>query len=152
MSSDRFSCELTPHELLRKCLIAGGLAAGLSGVVLILMMPLGGGWRLALCLLWIASSSLELRSQWRGMRRIDRIRIHPGGRVEGAGRDGEWQSLEVLRGSMVLERCAWLRLRFGDGLYYGEWLWRDGTRAGDWHRLQLVWRQRAALFGRPRVS
>ncbi len=152
MSSDEFFCELTTHSFLRNCLMAGGIAAGLAGILLILLMPLSGGWRLALCLLWLASSSLELRAQWAGTRRIDRIRIHSGGRVEGIGQDGDWQSLEVLSGSMVLERCAWLRLRYGDGLHYGEWLWRNGTPAGDWRRLQLVWRQRAALFGRSRVS
>lgn len=132
--------------------MAGGIAAGLAGTLLILLMPLTGGWRLVMCLLWMASSSLELHAQWRGMRRIDRIRIHSGGRVEGLGPGGDWQSLEVLSGSMVLERCAWLRLRFADGLQYGEWLWCDATQAGDWRRLQLVWRQRAALFGRSRVS
>ncbi|HEX7718459.1 MAG TPA: hypothetical protein VF389_01535 [Woeseiaceae bacterium] len=152
MSSDRFFCELTTRNFLRKGLMAGGIAAGLAGTLLIFLMPLSGGWRLVLCLLWVASSSLELRAQWDGMTRIDRIRIHSGGRVEGAGQDGAWQSLEVLSGSMVLGRCAWLRLCFADGRHYGEWLWRDGTRAGDWRRLQLVWRQRAALFGRSRVS
>jgi hypothetical protein len=51
---------------------------------------------------------------------------------------------------MLLDGIGWLRLRFADGRRYGEFVSRHAAGSSDWRRLQLIWRQRAALFGRSR--
>lgn len=150
MSSDRFVCELRPCNRHRRALIAGGVLALCAGIVLIVLMPLVPGWRGVLCILWVATSALELREHRLGTARIERICIHADGRVTGAGRDGAEQPLQVLPGSMLLDGIGWLRLRFADGRRYGEFVSRHAAGSSDWRRLQLIWRQRAALFGRSR--
>lgn len=89
---------------------------------------------------------MELRRLFRGMSRIERIRVDANGALFASRSDAAWQSLELLQGSFVLSRMAWFRVRFSDGLEYGELLSGDACD-DEWRRLQRVWRQRAAAFG-----
>lgn len=148
MSSARYACDLSTDRRLRRSLLAGGALAWLGGCLLLLALPLPLPLGAALGGLWSASSWLELSALLHGMQRIDRIRITAAGDVWGIGADGERQALEVLPGSVVLGRGAWLRLRFPDGRCTGEWLLPQRSESEAWRMLQLAWRQRGASFGR----
>jgi hypothetical protein len=123
----------------------------LAGGLLITVMPLALTVRILFAALWLGSGLLELRSMALGMARLEAIRIAPDGRVCGLS-EGGIEPLELLPGSVVLARVAWLRIRFADGLRYGELLTGNPRRCRNWRCLQLVWRQRSSVFGRPEGS
>jgi hypothetical protein len=128
-------------------LLAVSAGAGLLGTLLILGLPLRPGLKVSLVCLWLLRSLFELRSQVRGAARLDRIRISATGSLEGLTTSGAAQSLTLLSGSVLLSRVAWLRLKFDDGLRYGELLVGNPRRDEQWRRLQLIWRQHSAPFG-----
>lgn len=152
MSSTKFACDLEVSRHLRRLLIAGAVLAWLAGGLLVVALPVPAVFRAALVLLYSASCGLELRDLRRGMVRIVRIRITSAGRIEGSTPDGERVPLELLSGSIVLSRGAWLRLRFPDGTVSGEWLVPACNEREQWRMLQLIWRQCAGSLGRPRRS
>ena len=149
MSSTKFVCDLPVSRRLRSFLVTGAVIAWLAGSLLVAALPVTAVLRAMLGLLFTASCWLELRSQCRGMARIDRIRIRPRGPLEGRTTDGERLPLELLPGSVVLDRGAWLRLRFPDGTVGGEWLAPAGGEREHWRMLQLLWRQSGGRLGRP---
>jgi hypothetical protein len=148
MSSGRYECDLCVDRRLRRVLVAGGLLAWLGGCLLLLALPVPLPFEAMIGALWSASSWLELAALARGMGRIDRIRITPAGEVRAIAPDGGRQAVEVLPGSVVLERGAWLRLRFPDGCEAREWLSPRAAETEAWRLLQLAWRQRGGSFGR----
>lgn len=75
--------------------------------------------------------------------------MEPSGRVTGVGCGGARQPLELMSGSVVLPRLAWLRVRFPDGLEYGELFFRNGRQDEEWRRLQRVWKHGVQAFGGP---
>lgn len=129
-------------------------AAGstLLGAVLIAGLPVLPGLKLLVAGLWLVQSLLEIAGQLRGMSRIDRIRMTSAGSIEGLSGNGTKEPLTLLSGSVVLSSVAWLRLEFGDGLQYGELLAGNSRLDEQWRRLQLIWRQQPAVFGRPQRS
>jgi len=150
MSSTVFSIELKPRESLRVLLMCCGVAAAAAGMVLIVTLPLNGWSRALLAVLWGWQALRELRMQRHGMAQVAGIRLDSGGAVRGLDGDGEWRSLELRSGSIVLSSFAWLRLRLPDGSHYGELLAGDTQSSRNWHGLQLIWRQsRGAFGGRP---
>ena len=151
VSSTRFETELGPQRHLRNSLLLCSASATLAGVLLIATLPLLPQIEALFGLLWLWRGALEFRHQRCGMRRLERIRLNPGSLQALAG-SGEPQALELLPGSVVLSRIAWLRLRFEDGLEYGELLSGDARSEEDWRRLQLIWRQQGPVFGRSRGS
>ncbi len=151
MSSARFEAELDPDKRVRRALACFACAATLAGALLIAIMPLALPVRVLFGGLWLASGSLELRAMMLGTARLERIRISADGRVYGLF-EGGVEPLELLPGSVVLARVAWLRIRFADGLRYGELLTGNPRRCRDWRCLQLAWRQRSSVFGRPEGS
>ena len=152
MSSAGFEAGLVPMRTCRRFLVLLSAGATLAGVLLILDMPLLPGPKGLFAALWLGAGLAEARAQCRGMRRISRFRISADGSLEGQAPDGGIEALQLMSGSVVLARMAWLRVRFSDGTAYGELLTGDGRVNDDWHRLQLVWRQRASAFGGPRGS
>ncbi len=151
MSSARFEAELIPDERLRRALAGFAWAAMLTGGLLIALLPVVLPVRLVLAASWFTAGLLEVRAMALGMARVERIRITFDGRVSGLA-EGAVEPLQVLPGSVVLARLAWLRIRFADGLSYGELLAGDPRTSPAWRRLQLVWRQRSSVFGRPEGS
>jgi hypothetical protein len=113
-------------------------------------MPLLPHFKLAFACLWVCSGLLEIGGQLKGTARVCRICMDSDGGLRSRSRDGGSEPLQLLSGSVVLARVAWLRVRFGDGLKYGELLTGNARTSRDWHCLQLIWRQRASIFGRPR--
>lgn len=152
MSSGKFVCDLRTDSRLRSYLLFGGIVAWASGLLLLLTMPLPLALRLSLCVIWTVSSAVEWHHQRRGMARIGRIRICADGRVDGVAPGGARQPLTILPGSVVLERTAWLRLRFADGSRSGEWLRQRRGEAEQWRVLRVIWRQRSGYLGRSQGS
>ncbi|MEX2122528.1 MAG: hypothetical protein WD795_01455 [Woeseia sp.] len=152
MSSAGFETELAPRRPLRRFVVALSAGATLAGAFLILDLPLLPGPKAAFAALWLCAGLLEFRAQCRGMCRISRIRVDSEGRLRGQTPEGEVEPLQLLTGSVVLRRVAWLRLRFADGAEYGELLTGNARLDEQWRRLQLIWRQRASVFGGPRGS
>ena len=120
----------------------------MTGIVLILFMPLPPGWRTLFAFAWVAESLRELRGLVRGARRLRLIRLDADGNIAGLGPDGRFEVLTLLSGSMVLSRLGWLRVRFPDGSHYGELLRGDPARDLEWQHLQLIWRHGRRAFGR----
>lgn len=147
MSSAAYEAGLVPARHLRTALLAAAGGALLAGIVLVVCMPAAPLLKAGLCLLWVLSCGGEVSSFRRGMSRIDRIGIRDDGSVLGYGPDGARHVLRLLPGSVVLERVAWLRLGFGDGLAYGELVTGDAAESEAWRRLLVIWRQRGT-FGR----
>jgi hypothetical protein len=152
LSSRGFETVLAPVARLRKLLLAFSAGALLAGTALVLRLPLRMELKLVVVCLWLVCCLLEMRSQLRGMSRIDRIRMYATGSLEGLSRNGRVEPLKLLSGSVVLSRVAWLRLELDDGLRYGELLAGNPRRDEQWRRLQLIWRQQAGVFGGPKGS
>lgn len=150
MSSAGFETELLPSERARLglLLLAGGATS--VGTMLILAMPTLPALKLVLAVVWIFSGVAELGCLRKGMSRIDRIRIRADGRVDGIGRNERQYAISLLPGSVVLDRVAWLRLHFADGLRYGELVTRKAGESEQWRRLLVIWRQQAVVGRLPR--
>ena len=52
MSSSAYFAEIRPDSLLRGVVLASGAGLALSGVFLILLLPVHAGWQALLCLGW----------------------------------------------------------------------------------------------------
>jgi hypothetical protein len=52
----------------------------------------------------------------------------------------EWVSGELLSGSIVHRRFAWIRVRSNCGLLITEFLRGDARASPEWRRLQVIWR------------
>ena len=124
----------------------------LTGIGLILFMPLATRWRFLLIVAWVGESCRELRALVRGAARVRRIRLDAEGNVSGQKPDGRNEVLTLLTGSIVLSRVAWLRVRFPDGGRYAELVWGDPARDLEWQRLQLIWRHNRTAFGQQDIS
>jgi len=120
----------------------------MSGLLLILLMPLAPVWRLLLAAAWAGESVRELRALSCGAAKLQRLRLDADGNIEGLGPDGSVEVLSLLSGSIVLSRIGWLRVRFPDGKRYAELVRGDPARDLAWQRLQLIWRHRRMAFGR----
>ena len=124
----------------------------LTGIGLILFMPLATRWRFLLIVAWVGESCRELRALVRGAARLRSIRLDSEGHVSGRNKEGRNEVLTLLTGSIVLSRVAWLRVRFPDGGRYAELVWGDPARDLEWQRLQLIWRHNRTAFGQQDVS
>jgi len=152
LSSAKFETVLVPASRVRNTLLGASAACTATGALLILGLPLRPVVKLTMLGLWLYRGSCELRNRLRGMSRLDRIRIEPSGRVTADRGTGAREPLVLLSGSVVLTRMAWLRVRFPDGLQYGEMLLGNAGRDEQWRRLQLIWRQGMPAFGGPQGS
>ncbi|HET6628941.1 MAG TPA: hypothetical protein VFG91_04130 [Woeseiaceae bacterium] len=146
MSSTVYEAELAPDDRIRAGLLAFACAATLTGLLLICLLPAIAALKLALVSLWLLAGVAEIAAFRRGMARIYRIRIRSDGRLLAVDRAGALSPLTLLPGSVVLERLAWLRVKFEDGLRCGELLAGSAAENEQWRRLLVIWRQRR-LFG-----
>jgi hypothetical protein len=128
--------------------LLSGCLATTAGISIILMLPFSRVLQILLALLWGLENLRELGRFRKGAARLWGMRLDAGGQIEGIGPDGSVEPLKLLSGSKVLERLAWLRVQFPDGLKHGELFLGDPARDDEWHRLQLIWRHRRGAFGR----
>lgn len=149
MSSSKFYCELVPDRRWRRLPQLCGLLAALAGLGIVTQLPLPSAARLLAAAAWLSLSLHEVLRHAATQALVRRIRLTADGRVSAKMPDGRWLALELLPGSLVTSRTAWLRLRLGDGRDYGEFLRGRARRDRQWHRLQLIWQLGRRSFGRP---
>lgn len=147
MSSSAFYCQLIPSPQQRRMPLLSGCLAALCGSTMLLHMPLNPALRALLAVAWMTYSGLQIARQAQTAAGVRRLRLDSDGELHGRTPGGEWIALRLLPGSVVWRRHAWLRLRTPRGRDYGEYLTGRADVAGEWHRLQLIWRQRSAAFG-----
>lgn len=152
MSSGAFSIELQPSNALRGMLVVCAIVSTVTGVVLILLLPIDGGLRSVLAIAWSCAGARDVRARLAGAGQLNRIRLTATGEVHALDVDANWRRVTILPGSLVTGRFAWLRLRLADGSSYAELLTGDARQSRDWHGLQLVWRLRREVFGGQRLS
>ncbi len=146
MSSKRFVADLKPDPLLRKIVMLGACAAILIGLVLLIRLPLSVPIRLLLIAFWLFTGIRQLGRQSRGVRRAKTIRLQEGEAIV-IDRQGRQSPVQIMSGSVVGPRLAWLRLKYPDGLIYGEFLRGNAAVSEYWRHLQILWRQGPASFG-----
>lgn len=83
----------------------------------------------------------------RGAERISKYSMDALDNIVGIAPDGRREALVLRSGSVVLQRFAFLRLRFADGRSHVELLKGDAATSPDWQRLQLTWRMRRRVVG-----
>lgn len=146
MSSRRFVVELEPDALSRKIVLLCAAAALMTGLALLIRLPLPMPVRLLLSALYVASSVREIGRLSRGFARVRIIRLMAG-ESSIVNRQGRQEPVRIMSGSVVLPRVAWLRLRCSDGLACAELLRGDAGHSDQWRRLQILWRQGPGTFG-----
>ncbi len=120
----------------------------ITGLVLILLLPLAPVVRILLSCAWLGDNIRECRSLLRGAARLQLIKLDAVGNIAAITADGRSEPLILLSGSIVLSLLAWLRVRFADGSCYGELLRGNPARDLEWQRLQLIWRHSRTGLGR----
>ncbi|MDH4046755.1 MAG: hypothetical protein OEW68_01665 [Gammaproteobacteria bacterium] len=120
----------------------------MAGATLILGLPTPAGITALLLGSWLCLAWHESAAQWHGYRKVAAIRIDKEGFIETIDTAGRRCPAELVGGSFVLQRMAWLRLRLANGQCYAELLVGDGGDSDSWHWLQLMWRQNGAHVGR----
>ena len=121
-----------------------GLALMLVGFALIAGLPLSGGWRGLAMLTWGGACWRDLLSLAGAYRQYRSVRIFSDGSTELRRAEATVASAQLLPGSVVLPRLAWLRLRLEDGSTSGELLRGNIREDEDWRRLQVIWRHLGA--------
>jgi hypothetical protein len=149
VSSAAYEAELVPDDRHRAWLLAFACCTTLTGALLIFLLPVIAPLKAVLALAWLLAGVAEVAAFRRGMSRIDRIRIRSDGSVLAVDRAGALRPLTLMPGSVVLDRLAWLRLRFEDGLRCGELLAGRAAENEQWRRLLVIWQQRRLFGGTP---
>lgn len=124
-----------------------GCAALLTGIALLMRLPIAAWLRLGLAIAWLAGNAWEISRLSRGAGRVKEIRVGPG-EATVINRQGQQEPVQIMAGSVVLPRLAWLRLKLSDGLIFGELLRGDPATNQQWRHLQILWRQGPGTFGR----
>jgi hypothetical protein len=128
--------------------LACGVLLLLIGVILIMTLPLPLPWRVLFALVWIADTCREICNMRTGAARVRRLRLNHLGQFVAEGPDGAQVPLQLLSGSVILQRIAWFRLRFPDQCRYAELMCGNPATDPAWQRLQLIWQQAGRTFGR----
>ncbi len=139
-SSDKCAIELIPVPRLRALVMTSGCLFLAIGLAIIGHLPIPAVAKIALAGVWIADCVFGLRRQARGNARVHGIRIDVRGVAQGLDEFSKPHKIQILKGSAVLQRWAWLRLRFADGSHYVELWRRKDCPPTTWRRLQLIWR------------
>lgn len=133
---------------MRRLVFGSGCVLLLCGSLLILAMPLAALTRALLLSVWILDGVRELARLVKGRQRVIELVITESGTITARDAAGRRHELALLSGSLILPRFAWLRLRFADKCQYGELMRGNADKDPQWQKLQLIWRQSAASFGR----
>lgn len=146
MSSRRFVAELKPDPDLRRVVILAACTSLLIGIALVIRLPIPAWARFGLAVLWISASLWDIGRISRGNQRVRFIRLTVG-QAAVVDRQGREEPVQIMSGSVVLPRLAWLRLKWRDGLIGGELIRGDPAGHQHWRRLQILWRQGPGTFG-----
>ncbi len=110
-------------------------------------MPISWILRIVVAVLFIGENFRELRRLCRGAVQLQQLWLDAAGNARALTPDGRFEPLVLLSGSIVLNRLAWLRVRFADGSEHGELFRGDPVTDPEWQRLQLLWRHRRTPIG-----
>jgi hypothetical protein len=124
----------------------GACAATLTGIVLLIRMPVPMAFRLLALALWLGSCVVEIGRLSRGAQRTRMLVLSADG-ASIINRHGRREPVRIMSGSVVLPRLAWLYLELPDGLAYGELFRGDARTCRTWRHLQILWRQGSGTFG-----
>ena len=117
-----------------------GVALAAAGILLIATLPVAPWLRAAAAAGWLLYARRDLAGLLRGYGRYRRVAIDQDRRLRLLDTDGSWLDARALPGSVVLRRCAWLRIRDHTGLVYAEPLTGSCRGNPEWRRLQVIWR------------
>lgn len=140
MSSNAYSARLTPDRRLRRLVLASGALLGAGGCAAAAVLPVPVSARAGLALVWLLLAGLELVSTARGFGRCTGIRIAADGTVEVRDARDRRIAAELIPGSVVTARFAWLRLAGADGSRFAEPMTGECRKSEEWRRLQVIWR------------
>jgi len=121
-------------------LLAAALASMLLGLGMILCLPVDRQVRVAAVVVWSFVAGRESAVIWFSYKHFVWLRIFADGGVELRTTDRRRLSATIVRGSLVLARVAWLRLRLADGRCYLGLVRADVQQSKQWRRLQGIWR------------
>ena len=145
MSSSKYSAELATQQKLRVLVLLSGVGLGAMGLVLIFRLPLHFAVTAGMALAWSVLTLSELAAIYQGFRGRCGLRVCADGSLLQRDCEGCWRAAELLPGSVVLPRLAWIRLRVGRGARSAELLRARGQKRRDWRRLQVIWRHIGAI-------
>ena len=128
-------------------MLLSGIMIAALGCLLVFQMPLTVLVRMSLLVLWLATSAFELYVHSRAASQIASIGLNDRGQIWVRNCAGERLAAELLPGTVVLGRLAWLRLRLDSGKKYAEFLRGKSTTDPQWHLFQLIWEQSRQTFG-----
>jgi len=120
--------------------LASAVILTIVGLMVIASLSLAGWTRFAIALVWLLDCGWSLLRQCRAAARLERLRVRPGGRVDGSGPGGSQSAFVLLRGSVLADGWAWLRLRGAGRQVHGELLLAAEQSPGAWRRLAILWR------------
>ena len=147
--SSTYSARITPEPALRLVVfvVSGGLGAAGAWVVLGLPWPIAA--RLVAVSLWLGWVSAGIGRQWRGFATAGRYVIRPGGDVDVIAPGGRRRPAQLVDGTTVFSRIAWLRVRTADGRGWGELIRHPGAadkrlKNKEWRRLLVICRHPGA--------
>lgn len=144
MSSTAYFAEIRPEPLLRRIVLASGVAWALAGVPLILILPVAPVLRALSVLVWLVMMASELSRARRAWTACHALRFFADGTVAILTPEQIWQPATLLSGGVLLRKLGWIRLSVappsGKKLVLGECLRGDGSESADWRRLQVIWR------------
>ena len=140
MSSRAYAADLRTSSSLRQIVIASGVAATLLGTLCIAALPFEPTIVMVSALLWLLTSLREIVALRRAYAAFSHLRIEAGGAVTLCGTTDGPIPADLLPGSVVLRRVAWLHLKAANGLRFGELIVGNCRKNKDWRRLQVIWR------------
>ena len=147
MSSNEYSACLTPDPRLRRIVLRTGHLFAALGVALILQLPAEPFWLATGAMVWAGSVFRQNQKLRRAWQEYSQICVYPDGRVELIDVTGERADARLEDGSILIRRCAWLRLSTAGRGCFAELLQGDSRRCNNWRRLQVIWRHVGAMSG-----
>jgi len=130
---------------MRRIVVASSWAVILTGLIVIISLPIDGWLRAAGSSIWLIVMGVELRVISSAHKRFGRIRVHSDGQIELQDNEGHWRAATIANGCVVTQKLAWLRLKPATGARYHELLRRNSLESEQWRRLQVIWRHLGAV-------
>jgi len=144
VSSTAYFAEIRPDPVLRRIVLASGVALALVGVPLIRILPIALEIRAIAVIIWAALAVRELSRARLAWNTCQALRFFADGTIAVLAPGQIWRPAVLLSGGVLLRKMGWIRLSFelptGRKLILGELLRGDGRRGTDWRRLQVIWR------------
>jgi hypothetical protein len=126
--------------MLRRGVLLCGVILGVTGIAVILTMPMHPLALLAACCGWLILCYSELARLHRGYSRCCRLRFGASGEIWLLGTDREWRPARLLSGSILLRRVGWIMLQSAGGGRFAEPIRGHCRKDPQWRRLQVIWR------------